>query len=425
MSLSIYQNKKIFRLSAAAVFLFILASCNKDIPNATPINYKPLNTSSISIGSIINSDSNYSFFKAAATRVGALAGLSDSSKVFTVFLPDNNAFITSGITSKAVIAALPITTIGGIVNYAIIPGEQFTSAEVPTTFPNIQLPTAITIGFLPGTPVPLKLSTFPSKRATGFWDNNIPVTMPDLKFQNGVVHIVAGIVAPPSKLLRDTLYNNANLTYFKAAVQRADSGQTGLKRFDSLLNYAVTNMTVLAPNDAAFQTLIFGLAFQGYLDFLKSLGLVPNATDSANAFATATGAVAAGPVFLSTNNITTAQVRGIIAYHFLASPNPVTTAYEPNIRVFSVNFPATSATPFFVKTLVNSSFAPHPGIKADATFTTIAPNISIVTDLKFTGLGTFPPGGAPYSGAPATAVSKDNHAVNGVFYIIDKVLLPQ
>ena len=103
---------------------------------------------------------------------------------------------------------LPITTVGGIVNYAIIPGEQLTSADAPQTFPNVQLPTSITIGFLPGTPIPLKLSTFPSKRATGFWDNNIPVVTPDLKFKNGVIHVVAGIVAPPSQVLRAALDNN-------------------------------------------------------------------------------------------------------------------------------------------------------------------------------------------------------------------------
>jgi Fasciclin domain len=397
---------------AICVFIIAVTGCNKKLPDAEPIIFTQNGTATI--GDVLTTDTSYSFFNAAATRVGVMPTLLDSNNSFTLLFPNNNGFRASGIPSIAVINALPIAIVGGIVNYAIIPGEQYTSADIPTTFPNLQLPTSITIGLLPGTPIPVKLSTFPSRRATGFWDNNIPVITPDLKFKNGVIHIVAGIVAPPSQVLRDTLYSTPNLTYFKAAIQRADSGQSGLSRFDSLLHYAVTNMTVLAPNDAAFQTLIFGLAFQGYL----STRPVPHtATDTSNAIAIANGAVAAGPVFLSTNNVTTAIVRGIIAYHFLATPNPKTNAYEPNVRVFSVNF---SPTPSFVKTLVNSSFAPHPGILANATFTG-----PFVTDLKFTGLGTFPPGGAPYSGTPATVTSKDNHAVNGVFYIIDKVLLPQ
>ncbi len=419
MNLNI-RNTSLIKLAGFAAAILIIISCNKDLPKATPIIYPPVNNSTTSIGKLISTDTTFSFFKAAATRVGALSNLGDSTKLLTVFLPNNDAFRASGIPSIAVINALPITTVGGIVNYAILPGQQYTSATIPTDFPNIQLPTAITIGKLPGTPINLNLSAFPSVRSNGFWDNNIPVVLPDMKMQNGVIHLVAGIVAPPSQVLRDALYNNPNLTYFKAAVARADSGQEGLNKFDSLLNYPVTNMTILAPNDAAFQTLIFGLAFQGYLDYLISLGVVPNASDSANAFATASGAVAAGPAFLSTNNITTAEVRGIIAYHFLATDQGA--GFQPNIRVFSVNF---SPTPSFVTTLVNSAFAPHPGILVSPTFTTLGPNISIVTDLKFTGLGTFPPGGAPFSGTPATATSLDNHAVNGVYYVIDQVLLPQ
>jgi len=399
--------------TAICIFIIAVSGCNKKLPDAEPILFPKEGT--LTIGEVINTDPNYSFFKAAATRVGAMATLLDSNNSFTVFLPDNNAFQTSGIPSEDVIGALPITSVGGIVNYAIIPGGQYTSAAISDTiFPNIQLPTSITIAVLPGTTIPVKLTTFPSRRAAGFWDNNIPVIKPDLKFRNGIIHIVAGIVAPPSQVLRDALYSKPNLTYFKAAVQRADSGQGGLSRFDSLLNYALTNMTVLAPNDAAFQTLIFGLVFQGYL---SRRPLPYTATDTANAVATANGAVAAGPVFLSTNNVTTALVRGVIAYHLFASPNPKTKAFEPNIRVFSVNFPP---TPFFVKTLVNSSVAPHPGILVNATFTG-----PFVTDLKFTGYGPVPPGGLPYSGTPANATSKDNHAVNGVFHIIDKVLLPQ
>jgi uncharacterized surface protein with fasciclin (FAS1) repeats len=174
-------------------------------------------------------------------------------------------------------------------------------------------------------------------------------------------------------------------------------------------------MTVLAPNDNAFRTLVFGLAFQSYL----STRPTPyTATDTAVATATGNGAVAAGPAFLSTNNVTTALVKGIVAYHILASlTTSTTTPYQPNIRVFSVNIPA---TPTFVKTLVNGSVAVHPGISARATYTG-----PFATAATFTGLGTFPSGGAPYSGPAANAVAIDKHAVNGVFHIIDRVLLPQ
>lgn len=414
MKINILQNIRVVKLLLFICSGSIIASCNKELAKAIPIPYTYVNDSPTTIAAAISTDTSYTFFKAAATRVGVLPILDDSTKIFTVFLPNNAAFRASGITSIAMINAFPIATVGAIVQYHIIPGQQYTSADVPTTFPNIQLPTYLTIGALPGTPLPLKMSTFPSTRANGFWDNNIPVLTPDLKFKNRVVHLVAAIVNPPSQVLKSAIGRNLNLNYFKAAIARADSGQTGLNKLDSLLNYPVTNMTVLAPSDAAFQTLIFGLVFQTYL---SGRPMPYTGADTSNAVATAKGAVAAGPIFLATNNVSTALVKGIMAYHFLASPNPVSGAIEPNIRVFSVNF---STTPAFVKTLVNTVVAVHPGVMTQATFTG-----PFVTSLKFTGLGTFPPGGQPYSGSAANATSLDNHAVNGVYYVIDKVLLPQ
>ena len=423
MKINILQNSTVIQTSLLVMMAAFVISCNKDLPDAEPIIYPPVNNSSVSIGSAISADTSYSFFKAAATRTGMLPALSDSTKLFTVFLPNNDAFRVSGIPSVDVVNAIPLTTLVPLIQYHIIPGQQYTSTDLPTTFPNIQLPTYLTIGSLPGTSLLLKLSTFPSVRPNGFWDNNIPVIAPDMKFSNGVIHLVAALVAPPSQVLKTAMYSNPNLTYFKAAIARADSGQTGLNKLDSLLGYAVTNMTVLAPNDAAFQTLIFGLAFQGYLDYLISLGVVPGAADSANAFAAASGAVAAGPAFLYSNNVSTAEVAGIMAYHFLATDQGV--GFQPNIRAFSVNF---SSTPAFYTTLVNTIVPPslQPGILAQATFTG-----PFVTKLQFTGAGTFPPGGTPYSGAAANAaisangIVTDNHCVNGVYYVIDKVLLPQ
>ena len=414
MNKNIFQNSRVIKISLLAAMVAFVISCNKDLPQATPIIYPPANNSSTSIGAAISSDTSYSFFKAAVTKAGLMAALSDSTSLFTVFLPNNDAFRVSGIPSMGVVNSLPLTSLVPLIQYHIIPGQQYTSASVPTTFPNIQLPSYFTIGVLPGTPLPLKMSVFPSARANGFWDNNIPVVTPDLKFNNGIVHIVAALVNPPSQVLKDAMYNNPNLTYFKAAIARADSGQSGLNKLDSLLGYAVTNMTVLAPSDAAFQTLIFGLAFQSYLDQVSQVHPLTG-MDTANAVATANGAVAAGPAFLSTNNVTTAEVAGIMAYHFLATDQGA--GFQPNIRAFSVNF---SSTPSFYTTLVNTVVSVHPGVMAKATFTG-----PFVTNLQFTGLGTFPPGGAPYTGAAATATSLDNHCVNGVYYVIDKVLLPQ
>ena len=94
-------------------------------------------------------------------------------------------------------------------------------------------------------------------------------------------------------------------------------------------------------------------------------------------------------------------------------------SYEPNIRAFSVNF---ASTPTFYTTLVNSAVSVHPGVNVQATFTG-----PFVTSLQFTGYGINPATGQAYPTTPvaAKAVSMDHHAVNGVFHVIDQVLLPQ
>ena len=88
---------------------------------------------------------------------------------------------------------------------------------------------------------------------------------------------------------------------------------------------------------------------------------------------------------------------------------------------FQSSVPFDALIGVFYTTLVNTSVPPtmQPGVMIQATFT--GPFVSTLT---FKGAGTFPPGGAPYS-QTATAVSKDKIAVNGVYHVIDKVLLPQ
>lgn len=408
------NNKNSYTGTMIAILLVVASglftSCNKRLPDAEPIKRPELNPGATkTIGEIISADPNYSIYLAAVKRVGMINKLNDPNNVFTVFAPDNAGFGMAGIASDAVINAMPIASVGAIVQYSIIPGQQFLSTGVGSDFPNLQLPTMLKIGDLPGTPLPLEMTSFPSS-INGFWYDNYPVTAADNKAKNGVIHKTLTVVAPPSKVLKDAIYSDPNLSFFKAAIARADSGQSGLNSFDYLLGYAVTNMTVLVPNNTAFQTLIFGSVFN-YLTTVVGL-------DAMTAAGQATALSASPDVFSNPmlyGVLTAATVRGILAYHLLASNKGA--GFQPNIRVFANNF---AKTPTFYQTLVNSSVAVHPGIMVNTTYAG-----PLVSGVMFTGLGTFPPGGQPYSGPAANAVSWDNKAVNGVYYVIDKVLLPQ
>lgn len=418
--------KKIkYQLLIALTGMVIFSSCNKDLEQLAPITVPAYPTGS-GIAATIAANPNDSLFNKLIIRAGYTATLNDLTKTYTVFAVDNagmRLFVNAASGGAVPVAApdathaafisgtLPAANAAVIMQYLTL-GQKLPSASIGSGFPNFPYSTQFILD--PNQPF-ARMTIFPVRGTTYSYVNNMPLTSVDQTAANGIIHHVYTITAPPSTTLKGALATESTLTYFRAAVTRADSGSTGTSRFDSLMNYGVTNMTVLAPNDNAFKTLVFGLAFQGYL---ATRPTPYTATDTANATATANGAVAAGPAFLSTNNVTTAQVRGIVAYHLLASlTSSTTTPYQPNIRVFSNNIPA---TPTFVKTLVNGSVAAHPGISVKATYTG-----AFATAATFTGLGTFPPGGAPYSGAAANAVTLDKHAVNGVYHIIDRVLLPQ
>ena len=406
-------NYKLLLLLSTVVFI---TSCNKDLEQFAPITVPGYPTGN-GIAATIALNPNDSLFSKLIVRSGMSTTLNDLTKSFTLFAVDNpgmRIFVNAASGGLIPIAApdavhanfistlIPAASAAGIINYNTI-GQKFLAANISSAFPNYPLTSQIILD--PAQPF-VRMNIFPVRGTAYSYVNNLPITVAGLDqlAANGVIHHTYTIVAPPTATLKAMIAGESTLSYFRAAIARADSGTVaGTSQFDFLLNYGVTNMTVLAPNDAAFQSLVFGLV---YSQVFAATGSTAIATVFAN------NAVAAGPAFLSTNNVTTAQIKGIIAYHLLATK---TTSYQPNIRVFSVNIPA---TPTFIKTFVNGAFDAHPGILAKATYAG-----PFAIGATFTGLGNF--GGAPYSGTPANAVAIDKHAVNGVYHIIDKVLLPQ
>jgi uncharacterized surface protein with fasciclin (FAS1) repeats len=398
------RNSSIINSLFFILSLFICISCNKDFEEPPPV--APASPSGQTIMQIINAGTNYNILKAAITKAGMDSLLNTNGINLTLFAPDDNAFALSGIT-PATLQGLSALEIQEVLSYHIIAGDALMSSAVPATFPNTEFPTMLPLD--PSDPF-FKINIFPSKVSGNFYVNNIPVTIADQKASNGVIHTVAAIVNPPTQLLAQIIYGDTSLTYFSAAIARADSGQVGLNRIDSLLKYPVVNMTVLAPNNAAFKTILYEEIYGA---------LLQQGVPSANASAAASALSSSPTVFTNpavAGVLTPATVQGIVSYHILAVQNE--GAFQPVDRVFSVNFP--TAPGQFVTTLVNSVYPTHPGIMAQATFTG-----PFATGIQFTGLGTFPPGGTPYSGGAANATTFDEIGVNGVVHIIDKVLLPQ
>ena len=374
------------KMLLAVAILITINSCNKELPNATPLLY-PKNGDTTMFG-LLTRDTSLSFYRAAVVKAGLTNLYNDNTTIFTAFVPNNNAFIASGITSIGIINVLPVATVTAIVNYSIIPGEQFVDSlsSVSTNFPNVQLPSYLTISSIPGTALPINMPIFPSKRPSGFWVNNIPVISSNKRVQNGIVHIVGAIVNPPSNTLSGLITSDPNLTIFNAAIARADSGQQAgtLSQLAYVLAYPVANLTVFAPTNAAFKAYINA----------ASGGLIPLAAPDAFFIA-----------FINNPAYVSAQTaRGLVVYHLMP------------YRAFSVNFPTTpQTTPPFFPTLLNQAIPTHPGLRVQSTLFN-----GFGVSLMVTGIGN---GNNPaISNAPANL---DKNAINGVEHIIDRVLLPQ
>lgn len=304
-------------LPVLTLIVLASASCtkNENVPEATPIDY-PAGSGS-TIGEVLNTDANFSILKAAVTKAGLMPAVSDKNNVFTVFAPNNDAFTRSGI-SAGLINLLPASTVASIVQYHIIPGRNITSSAIPTSFPNVQMPTSF-IFPSPNTNPLVRFSNFPSKRGSNVWVNNIPVVTPDVAAANGTIHVTFTMLNPPSRVLLDTMARDADLQYLVAAVLAADAGVPAGSRFQDFLANPLANFTVMAPTNQAFINL---LTFLGLPASPSSLALLPATT-----------------------------VRGIVAYHLLLG------------RAFAANLP-TVATP--VPSLLSASLPGAPTLTFNA-----------------------------------------------------------
>jgi uncharacterized surface protein with fasciclin (FAS1) repeats len=406
----------------AAAAASMLVACNKDVPAAVPITQPTPSGSSIT--EAVNSDANLSILKAAIARAGTplTALTSDKSGVFTFFAPTNSAFQAIGITSDAMLAAFRPGQLDTILKYHLIGGQKLTSSIISTGFPNMQEPSSFVLA-APSASLPpgLRMPIFPSKRGANLFLNNIPVTQADIDVANGVVHKIAVVAIPPSQYLWNRIDTAADLTYFRAAIVRADSGSTAATSLKAALLNPAANLTAFAPINTAFQQILTAQITQALIPIVTQQiiqqAIAGGATqDEAAALAAAqapTVAQGQATALASTPDVfqnpalfgalSAQTVKGLVVYHLLG------------VRAFTVNFPTTATN---VPTLLNSAIPAHPGVGLQATF-------------GQTGVTAATVKGAANASAsnilinPLPGRTSDQNYINGVLHKIDQVLRPQ
>jgi uncharacterized surface protein with fasciclin (FAS1) repeats len=312
MNMKQFKINKLIAGLLCAVLLF--SACNKDVPDPVPIP-RPEPGPGLTIGDIITRDTSFSYLLRCVNRVGLSDGLFTSTNNFTVFAPPNAVFrgfmAALGMPTRITyLDTIPLTTLAPLINYHVL-GYKVPASSISETFPN-QLTHSMFA--LPGAPAPfVRAPLFPSRRGTSAWVNNVPVAQADVQASNGVIHVIAGmalptytvtaVATPPGPTTVTTLSQlikvDTTLSFLEAAIARADEGQVGMNRLDSVLNLAYgPNLTVFAPNNNAFRAL------------LTALG--------------------APPVEGSIGALDPLTVRAIVSYHVLGT------------RVFSPNLPATA-----------------------------------------------------------------------------------
>ena len=379
--------------------LVLLTSCNKDVQGPTPI-ILPTPAANSSVMFQVNTDASLTLLKAAVARAGLTALLTDSTAGYTFFAPTDAAFQAAGLSSTTIINAQRVGFLDTLLRYHIVGGQTYTSSIIPSAFPNISLPSML-IGVAPSAALPpgFRLPVFPSKRGTSLWVNNVPITQADITVSNGVMHKTAALLLPPSGNLWDSRINtDANLAYFKAAVQRADSGATASQALIPILQNSLASLTVFAPTNTAFQQALTAQI---------AAALIAQGVPSATAQAQATALASTPGVFTNpavANVLTPTVVKGLVVYHILG------------VRAFSVNIPSTATT---IPTLLNMAAPTHPGVIIQATFSGPA-----VTAATVKGLVNTTASNIQINPTPGTGTS-DQHYTNGVLHVIDQVLRPQ
>ncbi|MFZ4057679.1 MAG: fasciclin domain-containing protein [Ferruginibacter sp.] len=220
--------KNILASASVALLLTGITSCDKRDNN---INFPAGVTDNIST---IADNNNLKVF-AAAVKAAEMDTAFSYLGQYTVFAPSDSAFNANGINTGN-IGTIPPATLRAILRNHILSGRTTSGSLLPgpnAAYRPINVEYLFTSTYIPSTGI-----------FQGVFFNGKRLEKADIVANNGVIHVIKGILLPAANSLTDLLGANANLSLLQAAITRA-----GLTATLQGLNAPVT---ILAPTNAAF-----------------------------------------------------------------------------------------------------------------------------------------------------------------------------
>lgn len=178
-------------------------------------------------------DSQFSILKAAVVY-GVVSDALKSGNL-TLFAPTDSAFQASGI-SIPTILSMPKDQVRSLVLYHVLYGAV-QSTQIPAGQKSVEMAS--------------KGIAFVTNTSNGpIYVNNAKLTKTNIAVANGYIHTINRVLTPSTGNLLTTIQNNPNLTFLAAAIKRIATSNPALL---ASLSSTTNNVTVFAPNDAAFK----------------------------------------------------------------------------------------------------------------------------------------------------------------------------
>lgn len=184
------------------------------------------------ITDIVNKNNDFTLLRAALVRVNLTETFKTGS--YTVFAPNDAAFKASGITNVAAVNALPVAILTNILQYHVL-NTRVLSGAISTAVNTPQQTLLTTNGVV-----------YVSKIGTAVSVNGKKVTTADVAADNGVVHVIDGVLIPPTgDIVATVLADPGSYSLLASAVARAGAGVVSALQ-------STTAATLFAPTNDAF-----------------------------------------------------------------------------------------------------------------------------------------------------------------------------